>query len=142
MAKSDGANTNTQRAMWSVLITALVAPFLAAMAAASLSLGAPLLAGAVPGLAVPSPGEAALATFAWSAFPATVTALALVPFVLERGGYSWLAAAVAGVLAFMAALIILPFAHGGFVPPLAFAAGLAAIAMRALLIKLRILVSV
>lgn len=80
-------------------------------------------------------GEFAVDVFAWSALPATVGAIALSPFVLQHGTYSWLHAAVAGVLAFMAAAIIFPLPVEGALPFLAFLAGLIAIGMRMMLMK-------
>jgi len=93
----------------------------------------------LPRAAVPPPGEFAVDVFAWSALPATVAALGLTPFVLQQGTYSWLHAAVAGVLAFTAASIIFPFPNQAALPVLAFLAGLIAIGMRQLLITGRIL---
>jgi hypothetical protein len=80
-------------------------------------------------------GEFAVDVFAWSALPATVAALGLTPFVLQHGSYTWLQAAVAGVLAFMAGSIIFPFPLQAALPFLAFLAGLVAIGMRAMLIN-------
>ena len=79
-------------------------------------------------------GDVAINAFAWSSLPATVAALGLVPFVLQHGSYTWLQAAVAGVLGFAAGAIIFPLPDGGAPPVLAFLAGLVAIGMRAMLI--------
>ena len=131
--------SNKQRALWSVLITSLAAPFFAGLIAVALAIGAQ-----VSGFAIGPQGDAALgdtglAAFAWSALPATIAALGLTPYVLESGTYGWLHAAVAGVLAFGASTIISPFGAGPMMPLFAFMAGLIAIGMRLMLIKGRIL---
>ena len=126
--------TNGQRALWMVLITSLAAPFFASLADVALTLASPLFDFALPPRASKPLGEVAIGAFAWGALPATIGALALLPFVLQHGTYGWLHAAIAGVLAFAAALIVWPFAAEGAVPYLAFLAGLVAIVMRAVLI--------
>ncbi|MGQ0456236.1 MAG: hypothetical protein ACT4OU_04145 [Hyphomicrobium sp.] len=126
---------NTQRAVWMVLITSIAAPFFASLAEAALSLAGPAFDFAVPPRANKPLGEVAAGAFAWSALPATIAALGLTPYVLQTGGYGWLHAAVAGVLAFTAAVIIWPFEAGDSLPGLAFLAGLVAIGIRAMLIK-------
>ena len=88
----------------------------------------------MPGGAL-SLGETGLATFAWSAIPATIAALGLTPYVFQNGTYSWLHAAVAGVLAFGVSTIIAPIAAGPFVPLMAFLAGLIGVVMRTMLIR-------
>jgi hypothetical protein len=62
-----------------------------------------------------------------------VAALGLSPFVLQHGTYTWLHAAVAGVIGFAAGDIIFTLV-GGAPAVLAFLAGLLAIGMRAMLI--------
>lgn len=130
--------THLQRALWMVLITWLAAPFFAALTAAAMSLLAPVI-GALPTFEQSALGEAAAGTFVWSALPAAVAGLALVPFVLERGTYGWLHAAVAGVAGFFAGFMIQPFAAGSAMPLLAFIAALIVVGMRALLINRKIL---
>ncbi|MFT3730130.1 MAG: hypothetical protein QM780_01725 [Hyphomicrobium sp.] len=126
--------SNPIRALWTVLITSLAAPFFAGLVVVTLQFLSP----ATDFLLPPRPGEAigeiAVDAFIWSALPATVAALGLTPFILQHGTYSWLQAAVAGVLAFMAGAIIFPFPVGSALPFLAFLAGLVAIGLRALLI--------
>jgi hypothetical protein len=118
-----------------VLITSLAAPFFTSLISVGLAFARPATDFLMPeGPGVPL-GEFAVDVFAWSALPATVAALGLTPFVLQRGTYSWLHAAVAGVLAFIAGAIIFPFPSQGALPFLAFMAGLIAIAMRQLLIN-------
>jgi hypothetical protein len=126
--------SNNFRALWMVLITSLAAPFFAGLVVIALEFMSPATNFLLP----PRPGEAigevAVDALVWSALPAAVAAIGLTPFVLQHGTYSWLQAAVAGVLAFMAAAIIFPFVPGTALPFLAFLAGLVAIGMRALLI--------
>jgi len=133
--------SNTQRALWMVLITSLAAPFFAALIVVTLTLSGPLAAYVLPAQGGTPLGEIAVGAFAWSALPATVAALGLLPFVLQLGSYSWLQAAVAGVLGFTAGAIIFPLADGGAPPLLAFLAGIIAIGMRALLIAGGVLVA-
>ena len=125
---------NGQRALWMVLITSLAAPFFASIICVGLAFARPLTEFLIPEAPAPALGELAVDVFAWSALPATVAALGLTPFVLQHGTYSWLHAAIAGVLAFMAAAIIFPVPAHGALPFLAFLAGLIAIGMRRLLI--------
>ncbi len=122
------------RALWMVLITSLAAPFFVALIVVGLQLLSPATDFLLPFRGTEPIGEFGIDTFVWSALPATVAALGLTPFVLQHGAYTWLQAAVAGVLAFMAGAIIFPFAAGSVLPFLAFLAGLVAIAMRALLV--------
>jgi hypothetical protein len=116
-----------------VLITSLAAPFFASLVIVALALGRPLTEFLLPEAAGTPAGEIAVDAFAWGALPATVAALGLTPFVLQHGSYTWLQAAVAGVLGFLAGAIIFPL-EGGAPPFLAFIAGLVAIGMRAMLI--------
>ena len=131
--------SNGQHALWMVLITSLAAPFFASLISVGLALARPLTDFAMPEAPTPAIGEFAVDVFAWSALPATVAALGLTPFVLQQGTYSWLHAAVAGVLAFTASAIIFPFPNQAALPVLAFLAGLIAIGMRRLLITAGIL---
>jgi hypothetical protein len=126
--------SNMTRAIWMVLITSLAAPFFAGLLFVALQFAG----SATDFLLPPRPGEAigevGVDAFVWSALPAAVAALGLTPFVLQTGSFTWLQAAVAGVLGFMAGAIIFPFSAGGALPFLAFLAGLVAIGMRGLLI--------
>lgn len=134
--------SNGQRALWMVLITSLAAPFFASLAAVALTSATFVFDFALPSPSEKPLAEVAVGAFIWSAFPATVAALALTPFVLQQGTYSWLAAAVAGVLAFTAATIIMPFGGADIqpmLPFLAFLAGIIAIIMRAVLMRAKIL---
>lgn len=127
--------TNTQRALWMVLITSLAAPFLASLTCCALMIVLPVLGLPLPPFASDDHAASAVAIFAWSALPATVAALGLVPYVLQSGTFGWLHAAVAGVLAFGASAVILNFDGGGVMPLLAFLAGLIAVLMRAFLLR-------
>jgi hypothetical protein len=131
--------SNKQRAVWSVLITSLAAPFFAGLIAVALALAAKVSGFAVGSVDEGALGHAGLAAFAWSALPATIAALGLTPYVLQSGTYGWLNAAVAGVLAFSASTIIAPFGAGPMMPLFAFASGLLAIGMRVMLIRGKIL---
>ena len=127
--------TNAQRALWMVLITSLAAPFFASLADVAMTLASPLFDFALPPRGEKPLGEVAVDAFVWSAFPATFSALALLPFVLQAGTYSWLHAAIAGVVAFAAAEFVWPVPPGSAPAVLAFLAGMIAILMRAILIN-------
>lgn len=130
---------NTQRALWSVLISSLAAPAMAAVVAVVLWLGQSLAGITLLPSGAATAGEVGLRAFAWSALPATVAALALTPYVLNEGTYGWLHAAVAGVVAFGAAAIIFPLSAGPFMPVLAFGAGLIGLGVRLTLIRIGVL---
>ena len=131
--------SNVQRAMWMVLITSLAAPLFASLIDVALTLAGPMFDAALPPRNGRTVGEIALGAYAWAALPATLGALALTPYVLQTGTYGWLHAAVAGVLAFAASIVIWPIGAGGALTPLAFIAGLVGIAVRWMLIWGRIL---
>jgi hypothetical protein len=126
--------SNNVRALWMVLITSLAAPFFAGLIVIALQLLSPATDFLLPSRSGEAIGEVGVDAFVWSALPATVAALGLSPFVLQHGTYTWLQAAVAGVIAFMAGAIIFPFPASAAMPFLAFLSGLVAIGMRALLI--------
>jgi hypothetical protein len=126
--------SNGQRAVGMALITSLAAPFFASLIVVAIMLAGPFADYVLPPRGQAALGDIAISAFAWSSLPATVAALGLVPFVLQHGSYTWLQAAVAGVLGFAAGAIIFPLADGGAPPVLAFLAGLVAIGMRAMLI--------
>ena len=118
-----------------VLITSLAAPFFAGLIGVTWVLVANATGfAALPG-AGRSLGDAGLMTFAWSAMPATLGALGLTPYVLDSGTFGWLHAAVAGVVAFGASVLIAPIDGGPFMPLFAFAAGVIGIGLRAMLIR-------
>lgn len=133
--------SNGQRALWMVLITSLAAPFFAGLIVVGLSFAGPVGVFLLPPQGGVPLGEVAVNAFAWSALPATVAGLGLTPFVLQHGSYTWLEAAVAGVLGFLAGAIIFPLGEGGSPPFLAFLAGLIIIGLRALLVAAGILLA-
>jgi hypothetical protein len=128
--------TNAPGALWTFLIYALVAPFFGALAiviivAVAAAFG---LADVLPGDQQPL-GQAAIATFVWSALPAAATGLALAGVTLRSGGFGWMLAAAVAVVAFAAASLLLPFGLEDARPYLAFLAGLVAVAVRAVLVR-------
>lgn len=135
-----GEPGNGQRAFWTFLFFTLCGPFFAALAyAAVVILAPPLKLGALLPNALPPLGEAVAGVFVWSALPAGLAALGLLPFVLKRGSLGWIEAAAAGVIGFAAATAVAPFEHGGALPAMAFLAGLIALAVRHVLLAANIL---
>lgn len=131
--------SNAHRALWMVLVTSLSTPFFVALAMVAL-----IAIAAIAGVPLPagmqiSVGDIAIASFVWASFPAAIAAFALVPFVLQHGTYSWLHAAIAGVVACAAAAIIFPLNGGPLLSVIAFAGGLIAIGLRMMLITYGIL---
>ncbi|MFN3622905.1 MAG: hypothetical protein ACK4TP_02490 [Hyphomicrobium sp.] len=128
--------SNAQRALWTFLIYALVAPFFAALAVAVFVGIARVFS--LPSLVpekVPGIGEAALVVFVWSALPAVLTALVLAVVVWRTGSLSWIAAAAVAIIAFAGAAMLLPLELHDARPYLAFLAGLVSIAVRQVLIQ-------
>lgn len=128
--------TNAQRALWTFLIYALVAPFFAALAVAAgvafaRGVGVPSLLPAV----VSSVGEAGLTAFVWSVLPAVVSALVLAGVVWRTGALPWMAAVVVAIIAFALAAMLLPLELHDARPYLAFLAGLVSLAVRQVLIQ-------
>ncbi len=108
--------SNSQRALWTFLIYALVGPFFAALALVILIASAWIfgLSSLLP-VEVTSLGQAGLAAFVWSIVPALLTALVLAAVVWRTGSFTWLVAVVVAVLAFAIAAMLLPSAsttHG------------------------------
>jgi hypothetical protein len=122
---------NAQRALWTFIIYALLAPFLAALVVVVAVAGAAAfgLADLLPG-GPPPLGQAAIATFVWSAMPAVATGLVLAAATLRSGGFGWMLAAAVAVIAFAAASLLLPFGLEDARPYLAFLAGVVAIIVR------------
>jgi hypothetical protein len=132
--------TNAQRALWTLLIYALVAPFFAGLAVAAVvalarGVGLPSI---VPEV-VAGAGEAGLVAFVWSALPAVVTALILAGVVWRTGALSWIAAAAVAIIAFAAAAMLLPLELHDARPYLAFLAGLVSVGVRQVLIQAEII---
>jgi hypothetical protein len=131
--------SNSQRALWTFLIYALVGPFFAALALVIIVVLASLfnLSGLLP--VEPSGlGEAALAVFVWSALPATVAGLILAVVVWRTGALSWLAAAGVAIIAFAGSALLLPLELHDARPYLALLAGLVSIAVRQVLLQAEI----
>jgi hypothetical protein len=131
---------NAQKALWTFLIYALAAPFFGALAVVITIAGATAfrLAALLPG-DVPSVGQAAIATFVWSALPAVATGLVLASVTLGSGAFGWMLAAAVAVIAFAAASLLLPFGLEDARPYLAFLAGLVAVAVRVVLVRVGII---
>jgi hypothetical protein len=130
--------SNLQRALWTFLLFTLVAPFFAAVlvvlaVALARAFGVPLPAAAVP------LGVVAVHAYVWSAIPAALAGVAMAALAARSAGFGWLPAAAAGVLAFAAAFVLMPFAHGSALPALAFLAGVVAIGVRMALLRGRII---
>lgn len=132
---------NMQRALWTFLIFALVAPFFAALAIAAVVILAPLLGlGDLLPANLPPLGIVALSTFVWGIVPALLAGIALAVIVLRQGSVGWIAAAAIGVVAFAIAAIIFPAPELAHLRPyLAFLAGLVAVVLREMLARARIL---
>ena len=141
------AISNGQRALWTLLITSLAAPFLGALAVMLLSVVAGALGKGPDSLkALDSAGqmawaaEKAVATFAWAAIPAVAGAALLAGLVYLRGMFGWLEAAVAGAVL----VSINAFLSGGTVQqhitPIAFIGALVAVAMWGVLTRAGILI--
>jgi hypothetical protein len=132
---------NMQRALWTFLIFALVAPFFAALAIAAVVILAPLLGlGDLLPPGLPPLGIVALSAFVWGIVPAVLAGIALAVIVLRQGSVGWIAAAAIGVVAFAIAAIIFPVPELAHLRPyLAFLAGLVAVVLREMLARARIL---
>jgi len=132
--------TNAHRALWTFLVYALVAPFFAALVIAVVLALASIfgLADLLPDDVVPT-GAAAIAAFVWAIVPAVLTGIALAVMAWQKGGFSWVVAAAAGVIAFAVASLIFPIGLEDARPYLAFLSGVVAIAVREILLRAGIL---
>jgi hypothetical protein len=136
----DFTPTNAQRALVTFLGFTLAGPFFAALALVALRLlVGPLNLGALLPANTPPAGALGLAVFVWAVVPATLAALALAALVLARGALPPFAAAAAGVVAFVAATVLLPVPIGEARVPLAVLAGGVALAVRGALRAARLL---
>lgn len=128
------AISNLQRALWTFLMLTLVGPFFGALAVAAALILAPVLKleGLLPA-GLPPVGPAAVTVFLWSAIPATLAALALVPMVLRRGTFGWIEAAAVGVIAVAAASVLFPIAYPDARAVLMALAGVVAMGLRQVL---------
>lgn len=127
--------SNLQRAFWSFLGYMLVGPFFGGLAVAIvLGLAGPLGLGALLPVGLPPAGVAIVSAFLWSVAPATVAAIIVAVLILLRGQLGWIEAAVAGVLGFFLAAIVLHMPYQDLFAPLAFLGGLISLAVRYALI--------
>lgn len=137
--------SNAQRALWTFLFYTLVGPFIGALLL-SVAIPLALVAGFLPDLAdlesggrISFTGWAALYAYVWGAPTAALAALGLLPFVFRGGTFSWIAAAVAGVIAFGVTTIFAPLPVPGTAPYLAFLAGVVSLICWAVLSKMGVL---
>ncbi len=132
--------TNTHRALWTFLIYALVAPFFGALVIA-IVLGLASLFGIADMLPddVAPTGAAAIAAFVWAIMPAVLTGIALAALAWQTGGFSWVVAAAAAVIAFTIAAILFPIGLEDARPYLAFLAGVIALGVRAVLVRMNVI---
>lgn len=137
--------TNAQRALWTFLFYTLIGPFIGAIL---LSVLMPLavVAGLLPEIAdldsagiISFTGWAALFTYVWAAPAAALAALGLLPFVLRNGTFGWIAAAVAGVIAFAVTAVVFALPVPEAIPYLAFLAGVVSLINRVILIRIGVL---
>lgn len=120
-----------QRALWTFLGFTLVGPFFAGLAtAAALLLAPPLGLGALLPDNLPPVGVAAASVFVWAAVPSALAAIGILPIVFKTGTFGALTAAVAGVVAFALATLVVPIPFQEGLPVFAFAAGLVAMLVR------------
>lgn len=130
-----GEATNGQRALFTFLGYALVAPLFAGVAVlAALILAPPLKLDALIPHGAGNPGAAAIATFVWAAIPAALAGLALTAVVWRAGTFPWISAAAAGGIAFMIAAILLPLPAGILLTPATAFAAFVAIFVRLALV--------
>ena len=131
-----GHNGNeSQRALWTFLIYALVGPFFAALALVILIALAWVFGfGCSPSRCHPS-GRRVSLHFVWSTVPALLTALVLAAVVWRTGSFTWLVAVVVAVIAFAIAAMLLPLGLDHTRPYLAFLAGVVAAVVRQVLIQ-------
>ncbi len=132
--------TNAIRALWTFLVYALVAPFFAALVIAVVLVLASIfgLADLLPDDVAPT-GAAAIATYVWAIVPAMLTGIALAVMAWQTGGFSWVVAAAAAVIAFTVAAVLVPIGLENARPYLAFLSGVVAIAVREVLARMGIL---
>jgi hypothetical protein len=132
--------TNAQRALWTFLIYALVAPFLGALVISIILLLAFVfrVVDLLPDDVTPS-GTAAIASFVWAVVPAMLTGIVLAALVWQKGSFGWVVAAAVAVIAFTIASVLIPFGLEDARPSLAVIAGLVAVAVRDVLVRMAII---
>ena len=147
--------SNTQRSLWTFLFFTLIAPFLAALivaAAIPLLIWAnigPFAAADHPpfdwanlpsgGSLMPFLGRFAVGAYVWTAVPAALTAVTLLPHIWRKGTVGWLEAAVGGAVCFAAMAVVLRLPHGGMLPYMCFAAAVVAVICWAILCRAGVL---
>ena len=132
--------TNTHRALWTFLIYALVAPFFGALVISVILLLAFVfgLVNLLPDDVTPS-GTAAISSFVWAVVPALLTGIVLAALAWQKGGFSWVVAAAVAVIAFTIASVLVPFGLEDARPSLAIIAGLIAVGVRAVLVRMNVI---
>ena len=134
------------RAFWTFLFVTLVGPFVAALIIFLLTIGSGLIGMGPPslkGLGLdPLFSRAAVwavSSYVWAAIPAALAGLALAALVLWRGTFAMLEAAIAAVLAFLLALLVLTSPPPGHALPLAIIAAITGVFCRHALLRARVL---
>ena len=136
-----------QRALWTFLLFTLIGPFLAAVATfitSALLIETWRLPAGSTGWAWPTRRSVALAgglalwAFVVGAFVAAIAGAGLAALTSVRGSFGWLAAAVAGVLAFMAVALGSGAVASSHMTLLAFLAACIALVCRAMLVRIGI----
>jgi len=137
--------TNWQRALWTFLFYTLVGPFIGALLL-SVLMPLALMAGVLPEIAhLEAAGEiafigwAALFTYVWAAPAAALTALGLLPLVLRNASFGWIAAAIAGVIAFAITAVVFTLPVPEAFPYLAFLAGVVSVICQMILNRIGVL---
>jgi hypothetical protein len=138
--------TNGQRALWVFVIASFLAPaiaaifiFLASMAAGLFGFGPPSLQGLAPARLAAIATERAILAYVWAVIPASLAGAGLAALVMLNGTVGWLAAAVAGVVAFAAMAAFAGGQIANHLTVLAALSGLVAVAIRAVLLRIGIL---
>jgi len=137
--------TKAQRALWTFLFYTLVGPFIGALLL-SVLMPLALVAGLLPEIAnleaageVAFVGWAAFFTYVWAAPASALAALGLLPLVLRNATFGWIAAAIAGVIAFAVTAVLFALPVPEAIPYLAFLAGVVSIICRTILDRIGVL---
>jgi hypothetical protein len=141
VSKREHAVTPSQRALWRFLLVTLVAPFLAALVVL-LATAAGLLAGIGEAALLPPFKRAvfsAVSTYVWGAIPSAAAGAGLAACVAWRGTVPWLAAAIAGVVAFWLAAVLSGAVPPAYITPGALLAGAVGIACHGILARAGVL---
>jgi hypothetical protein len=138
--------SNGQRALWAFLLATLTGPFFAALMVALLTLASGALQMGPPslkGMAMADVGARAagwaLQTYVWAALPAGLAGAAIAAWVSLKGALPWLAAVVAGVVAFGIASVTVPGLLPNHGTALAVIAALSSLAVWGVLSRARII---